>query len=52
MTSAEGGDSRLQLRATGAKVGDWASGNEMAGAVGADAMDEVATEVTDEAEED
>jgi len=33
-------------------VGGWASGDEMAGAVGVDDMDEVAVEITDEVEED
>jgi hypothetical protein len=38
--------------AAGAKVGGWVSGDEMAGAVGVDDMDEVAVEITDEVEED
>jgi len=37
---------------TGAKVGGWASGDEMAGVVGVDEMDEVVVGITGEVEDD
>src|SRR5216683_5477330 len=36
----------------GAKVGGWANGDEIAGVMGVDEMDEVLVEMTDEVEED